>query len=117
MISLSNEVKISREGMTAPLIDFLKEEMNFANSEFFIKKKIGKNTFGTERFFKFVVETENDIIIPRGFIGKTIRFCREKKIEHEFIDERKKQKAIPFPCNAKLREHQRTVVESIAKKD
>jgi superfamily II DNA or RNA helicase len=117
MISLSNEVKISREGMTAHLIDFLKEEMNFANSEFFIKKKIGKNTFGTERFFKFVVETENDIVIPRGFIGKTIRFCRENKIEHEFIDERKKQKAIPFSFNAKLREHQRTVLESIAKKD
>lgn len=117
MIALSNEVKISREGMTAPLTNFLKEELNFTNSEFIIKKKIGRNTFGTERYFKFVEETENEVIVPRGFIGKLIRFCRENKIEHDFIDERKKQKAIPFLFNAQLREHQQAVIESISKKD
>lgn len=82
--------------MTTPLINFLKEELNFTNSEFIIKKKIGKNTFGTERYFKFVEETENEVIVPRGFIGMLIRFCRENKIEHDFIDERKKPKIIPF---------------------
>ena len=116
-ISLSNEARISREGMTTPLINFLKEELNFASTEFIIKKKIGKNTFGTERYFKFVEETENEVFIPRGFIGKLIRFCRENKIEHDFIDERKKQKSIPYLFNAQLRDHQQTVVESIAKKD
>lgn len=117
MIALNNVVKISREGMTAPLINFLKEELNFTNSEFIIKKKIGRNTFGTERYFKFVEETENEVIVPRGFIGKLIRFCRENKIEHDFSDERKKHKAIPFLFNAQLREHQQTTVESISKKD
>ncbi|WP_152269395.1 hypothetical protein [Agriterribacter humi] len=63
--------------MTTPLINFLKEELNFASTEFIIKKKIGKNTFGTERYFKFVGETENEVFVPRGFIGKLIRFCRE----------------------------------------
>ena len=117
VIALNNEVKISRDGMTTPLINFLKEELNFTNSEFIIKKKIGKHTFGTERYFKFVEETENEVIVPRGFIGKLIRFCRENKIEHDFIDERKKHKAISFFFNAKLREYQETVVESITKKD
>jgi superfamily II DNA or RNA helicase len=117
VIALSNEVRISREGMTTSLINFLKEELNFANTEFIIKKKIGKNTFGTERYFKFVEETENEVIVPRGFIGKLIRFCRENKIEHDFIDERKKQKLIPYLFTAQLRDHQQTVVESIAKKD
>ena len=117
VIVLDNIVKISREGMTTPLINFLKEELNFANSEFIIKKKIGRNTFGTERYFKFVEETENEIIVPRGFIGKLIRFCRENKIEHDFIDGRKRQNAISFSFNARLREHQQTVIESISKKD
>jgi superfamily II DNA or RNA helicase len=117
VIALSNEARISREEMTTPLINFLKEELNFASTEFIIKKKIGKNTFGTERYFKFVGETENEVVVPRGFIGKLIRFCRESKIEHDFIDERKKQKLIPYLFNAQLREHQQTVVESIAKKD
>lgn len=117
MIRLNNEVKISRDGMTKPLINFLKEELNFTNSEFIIKKKIGRNTFGTERYFKFVEETENEVVVPRGFIGKLIRFCRENRIEHDFIDERKKHKAIPFLFNAQLREHQQVVIESISKKD
>ena len=116
-ICLNNTVRISREGMPTTLINFLKEELNFANSEFIIKKKIGKSTFGTERYFKLVEETENEVIIPRGFVGKLIRFCREHKIEHDFIDERKKRKASPYSFNAQLREHQQTVIDTIAKKD
>ncbi|MBK9732622.1 MAG: DEAD/DEAH box helicase family protein [Chitinophagaceae bacterium] len=116
-ITLLNEVHISREGITTPLINFLKEELNFTNSEFIIKKKIGKNTFGTERYFKFVEESENEVVIPRGFIGKLIRFCRENKIEHDFVDERERHKAIPFLFNAQLREHQQVAIESISKKD
>jgi len=117
VIYLNNTVRISREGMTTTLINFLKEELNFASTEFIIKRKIGKNTFGTERYFKFVGETENEVVVPRGFIGKLIRFCRENKIEHDFIDVRKKQKLIPYLFNAQLRDHQQTVVESIARKD
>ncbi len=116
-IILCNEVRISREGMTTPMINYLKEELNFTNLEFIIMKKIGKNTFVTERYFKFVEETENEVVVPRGFIGKLIRFCRENKIEHDFIDERKRHKAIPFLFNAQLREYQQTVFESISKKD
>lgn len=116
-ICLNNQVRLSREGMTTALINFLKEELNFASSEFIIKKKIGKNTFGTERYFKFIEETENKVVVPRGFIGKLLRFCRENKIEYDFIDERKKQKGSPYLFNAQLREHQQVVVESISKKD
>lgn len=116
-ICLHNQVRLSREGMTTTLINFLKEELNFASTEFIIKKKIGKNTFGTERYFKFVEETENEVFVPRGFVGKLIRFCRENNIEYDFIDERKKQKAIPYLFNAQLRGHQQAAVESTAKKD
>ena len=116
-ITLNTTVRISRDRMTTPLINFLKEELNFVNSEFIIKKKIGRNTFETERYFKFVKEAENEVIIPRGFIGKLIRFCRENKIEHDFIDERKKKNTVSFSFNAQLREHQETAIESISKKD
>ena len=117
VICLNNTVRISREGMTTALINFLKEELNFANSEFIIKKKIGKNTFGTERYFKLVEETENEIIIPRGFVGKLIRFCRDNKIEYKFVDKRKKLNPILYSFNTQLREHQQTVIDTISKKD
>lgn len=116
-IRLTNVVKINRNAISTSLINFLKEELNFLNTEFLVKKKIGKNTFGTERYFKLIEEKENEVIIPRGFIGKIIRFCRENKIEYDFRDERKKLKEVSLLFNAQLLEHQQIVIDTIAKKD
>ncbi|HQS04281.1 MAG: restriction endonuclease subunit R [Sphingobacteriia bacterium 35-40-8] len=116
-IRLNNSVSLSREGLTTPLNNFLKEELNFANTEFFIKKMTGRNTFGTERYFKLIEETESEVIIPKGFVGKLIRFCKGQNVEFEFQDERLKHKEISFLFNTALREHQQSAIEATAKKD
>ncbi|WP_323822140.1 TOTE conflict system archaeo-eukaryotic primase domain-containing protein [Algoriphagus sp. C2-6-M1] len=116
-ISLKQSIRIQRNGLTIPLINFLKEELNFANSEFFIKKKSGKNTFGIDRYFKLVEEKENEVSIPRGFIGKLLRFCKERNLDFDFQDQRKRNELIPYTFNAKLRRHQSKVIEAVSKKD
>jgi len=116
-ISLNNNIRISRSGLTPALINFLKEELNFANSEFFIKKKSGRNTYETARYFKLVEETESEIFIPRGFIGKLLRFCKESQIEFGFVDARKLNPSISYVFNASLRNHQLGVIETVSKKD
>lgn len=116
-ITLQQNIRIQREGLTTTLINFLKEQLNFVNSEFFIKKKSGKNTYGTERYFKLVEETENEIIIPRGFIGKLLRFCKEQNLDFDFQDKRKLKGEVSFSFNAILRNHQNKVIEAISKKD
>ena len=115
-IRLRNAVYINRSGLTTRLINFLKNELNFANTEFFVKNEIGKSTWGTERFFKMIEETENDIVAPRGFIGKLIRFCREEHIDHDFVDERQKIEPVKFTPSIELREHQKAAVEATTKK-
>lgn len=116
-IRWNNVVKMNRNAIPTLLINFLKEELNFLNSEFIIKKKMGKSTFGKERYFKLIEENENEVTIPKGFIGKIIRFCRENKIEFDFKDERKKLNEVSFLFNAQLREHQQIAINTIAKKD
>jgi superfamily II DNA or RNA helicase len=116
-IILNNVVKINRNGLSTSLINFLKDELNFANTEYFIKKKAGKNTFETERYFQFVEETKNEVIVPRGFLGKLMRFCNENNIGFIFNDTRKKLKNIDFQFNAQLREHQQSAIEIVSKKD
>lgn len=91
--------------------------MNFANTEFIIKKNVGRNTFGTERYFKFIDETESQIIIPKGFVGKVLRFCRDNKIEYNFIDERKLRPTIFFKFNATLRDQQNGTIAVTNKKN
>lgn len=116
-ITLQQNIRIQKDGLSTPLINFLKEELNFANSEFFIKKRSGKNTFGTERYFKIVEENENEVIIPRGFIGKLLRFCKEENLDFDFQDNRKQKTEISFVFNATLRNHQDKVIEAVSKKD
>ncbi len=114
---LDNRIRVNRIAITQPLINFLKEELNFANSEFIIRQKSGKSTFDIPRYFKLVSETEQEVILPRGFIGKLIRFCRETGIDHQFIDNRAKHKPVQFSFQAKLKKHQASILETINRKD
>lgn len=116
-IALGSNLVLSREGLTLPVTNFLKEELNFANTEFIIKKKMGRNTWNTERYFKFIEETETEVIVPKGITGRLLRFCRENGTANEFDDKRKKHKPIHFNFNAPLREFQQPVIESVSKKD
>ena len=117
LITLHQNIRIGRDSLTTPLIDFLKEELNFANTEFFVKKKAGKSTFGTEKYFKLLEEAENEVVLPRGFIGRLLRFCKEKNIDYEFKDERQKKEPVHFSFNATLRSHQEKAISSVVKKD
>lgn len=116
-VILDNFVRLNRAGMTPGLINFLKEELNFANSEYFIKKKTGRNTWGTERYFRFIEETEHEVIVPRGFIGKLLRYCKQQKIDFKFLDERKKQNTVSFSTNLNLRPHQKLAIEAASRKE
>ncbi|TVR79390.1 MAG: DEAD/DEAH box helicase [Chitinophagaceae bacterium] len=116
-IKLNNVVSLNRSGMSPELTNYLKEELNFANSEYFIKKNSGRNTWGTGRYFRFIEETEHEVIIPRGFIGKLLRYCKQQNIDFDFKDERIKHKAVRFTMNLSLRSHQKSVIEVVSRKD
>lgn len=116
-IRLNNMIHLNRPGITPGLISFLKSELNFANSEYFIKKNSGKSTWGTKQYFKFIEETEHEVILPRGFIGKLIRYCRKQKIDFEFQDQRIKHELVEYTTNISLRSHQISAVETTSLKD
>jgi superfamily II DNA or RNA helicase len=116
-IILNNQIQISRTSLPAPLIAFLKEELNFANNEYQAKKNINKNTFGIKRYFKLLNETSESISIPRGFIGRLLRFCKEQHIDYALEDNRKKVEPVTFKGSIQLRAYQMAAQESAAKKD
>ena len=116
-ITLENNVVLDKWNLPPSVATYLKDELNFANSEFFIKKKTGKSTWGTDRYFQSYEETSNALLLPRGFIGNLIRFCREQQIDHEFIDKRKKPDEVEFSAGIALRDHQKKAVSAARKKD
>lgn len=116
-IILNSTISLNRSGLTPTLISFLKNELIFYNTDYIVKKKMGRNTWQTERYFKCVEETENNVILPRGFVGKLIRFCIQKSIDYDFIDERKKINAIDISSTIHLLEHQEKALKIASKKD
>ncbi len=116
-IELDRTITITRNGLPLSLINFLKEELNFLSSEFIIKKKLGKSTWGSERYFRFIEEKDDCVIIPRGMAGRLLRFCRENNIENDFSDNRKKAEPVFFTMDVQLREHQILAVAAASKKD
>jgi len=116
-IVLNNEIHISRIGLPVSLVGFLKEELNFANNEYQVKRNINKNTFGVKRYFKLLNETPESISIPRGFIGKLLRFCKEQQIEYVLEDLRKRAEPVIFKGSIALREYQLPAQQVATKKD
>jgi superfamily II DNA or RNA helicase len=116
-IILSNRVEMQRVQLNAELINFLRDNLNFINSEYIIKKKLGKNTFGTEQYFKILSEKDGKVILPRGFIGKLLRYCKEDNVQYKLHDERKKLTGVRFNFKASLYEHQEFALASVEKKE
>jgi superfamily II DNA or RNA helicase len=116
-IRLNENVYINKNSIPLKLVNFLKDELNFANTEFFVRKNIGKSTHQTRRYFKMIEENGNDLVLPRGFIGKLVRFCKENQIEFEFRDERKKLSEISYKSSITLYDHQVQALDTTVKKD
>lgn len=116
-ICLDNKVHISRSYLPLPLINFLKQELNFVNSEFLIRKKIGRTTWGTQTSFKLLEETSNHISVPKGMVGKILRFCKQQNIELNFEDNRKKISSTSFTSTISLKRFQQVALDATRRKD
>ncbi|PSL19206.1 DEAD/DEAH box helicase [Chitinophaga ginsengisoli] len=115
-IILNNVITIGRSRLPIILINYLREELNFANTEFFIRQKSGKSTFGSKRYFRFIEESGDHIIIPRGFARRLLDFCKDNNIPYRLEDQRKRMPAQPFCFEAKLRDYQQIGVSATENK-
>ena len=78
-INLDSQLHLNRSALKPEMINYLREELNIANSEYFIKKKSGKSTWDTKRFFNLIEDKEFEVIIPRGFAGRLINISDQRR--------------------------------------
>ena len=64
-----------------------------------------------------IEEKENNIEIPRGFIGPLIRYCRQNSIDYEFSDKRKLRDSVELNTSIQLLPHQELAIRQASKKD
>lgn len=116
-IIIQNQIYLKRNQLSKKLIVFLREQLNFYNSDYLIKKNLGKSTFNTEKFFNLIKESENEVMIPRGFSASLVQFCNKENIPFKIIDKRNKRDAVDFESEISLWPHQEIALEKIRKKD
>jgi superfamily II DNA or RNA helicase len=116
-ILINSEIYLKRVQLNQKLIDFLRDNLNFLNSDYIVKKRLGKTAYNIEKYFKLIEETPEGIIIPRGFASSLVKFCNSENIPIKIIDERCKQEEITVNSKIELLPHQEEVLERTETKD
>ncbi|MFA5020668.1 MAG: DEAD/DEAH box helicase family protein [Patescibacteria group bacterium] len=117
IITVAEQICISKVNLPRVLVNYLREELNFVNSEFLIKKKMGLSTYKMERYFKLINSTENNYAIPRGFLNELINFLNEKNIRFTLNDQRNKCEEIKFEIFCKPYDYQLEAVKDVLIED
>lgn len=116
-IIVNNHIKLPKSNLTPVLVQYLRDNLNFFNTEYLIKKRIGISTYQTEKYFKLITEEGEHIYIPRGFLNNLLNFCKEKQISYKTLDQRKLKPATIFKSKIKLYDYQKQAVDEIKDKD
>lgn len=116
-ITLDNQISLPKSSLNPALIHFLKNNLNFFNNEYLIKKRLGISTYQTEKYFKLINETSENILIPRGFADQLLNFCSEQNTKYKIIDKRKLKSPVKFKSKINLYDYQEEAVKDIEKKD
>ena len=95
-IIIQNQIFLKRNQLSKKLIAFLREQLNFYNSDYLAKKNLGKSTFNTEKFFNLISESDHEIMIPRGFSSPLVQFCQKEGIPFKIVDRRSKKSQYRF---------------------
>ena len=114
---IKNQIFLKKHQLSRQLIRFIREQLNFFNSDYLIKKNLGKSTYKTEKYFNLVEESEKEIMIPRGFALDLINFCKQKNIPFRVIDQRVKQEEVNFQSDIELTSAQEKALETSRDKD
>lgn len=108
---LNNEIKIKKIWLTPRIVKYLREHLNFFNTEYLIKQKMGISTYQTEKYFKLMRDDEEYVHLPRGFLQPLIMFFKEKKIKYTITDERETRRIIPFTSKINLYAYQQIALD------
>ena len=116
-IQINGQIYLKRLQLNKKLIEFLRENLNFLNSDYLVKKNMGRSTFNLEKYFRLIEETPDGVIIPRGFVANLVSFCKQENLPFKIIDNRKKLDFVDFDSEIDLLPHQELAIEKTLDKD
>jgi len=117
IVSVANQIVLPRSALVPELVGFLKEELNFVNTEYLTKRRLGKSTYKVEKYFKLIEESGDVILIPRGFLGRLVGFLNDSSIGHSVRSDHPPFTEVTFKSSIRLTPNQSEVVRSVLNRD
>ncbi|MEK7525187.1 MAG: DEAD/DEAH box helicase family protein [Patescibacteria group bacterium] len=110
-IHLGKMISIAKTDLAPELSSFLKKELNFLNPGFVIKERMGLSTYKTERFFKLIQESADQISLPRGFLTQLLGYCHLKNIDYVLEDDRLNLPKTTFKSKIEAYDYQQEIID------
>ncbi|MEK7639789.1 MAG: DEAD/DEAH box helicase family protein [Patescibacteria group bacterium] len=112
-LRLDSGIHIMKSTLDKETVNFLREELNFPNLDYWLKKRLGKSVYQTEKFFRLIEEEDEDVILPRGFLSELTDHFRTRGIPFVIQDQRPSLPELEFSSVIKLRPTQSEVIDRV----
>lgn len=109
-ISVGQNITLNKSQLNGALIGYLKEELNFLNTEYLTKKRLGMSLYQVQKYFRLIDEADKTISLPRGFLSRLLKFLYENSIKYEVGFVALKLSSTKFKSNIKLTDQQEQIV-------
>jgi len=116
-VVVGNQIALARSKLSPESVTFLKEELNFLNTEYLTKRRLGKSTYNVQKYFKLIEESGDAVSIPRGFLNRFVTFLNEHAIGHSVRYDYPSLDEVPFKSCIELTPFQTKVVDSALQHD
>ncbi|EFK95071.1 Type III restriction enzyme, res subunit:DEAD/DEAH box helicase [sediment metagenome] len=113
VITVNNLITLNRSQLSQSIIEFLKEKLNFLNTEYLTRKRLGKSVYQVQKYFRLVEENGELVTLPRGFLEELISFLKENDIKYKVENEHPTFPKVSFTSNIVLRPEQGVLVDGV----
>jgi superfamily II DNA or RNA helicase len=111
ILTLRSGIHVSKKLLDKTTVNFIREELNFPNLDYWLKKRLGKSVYQTEKFFRLIEEDGEQVILPRGFLSKFTDYLRSRNVPFLIRDEQTSSSEISFSPTIVLRPEQASAVD------
>lgn len=111
-VRVGQNITLQKRQLNGATIGFLKEHLNFLNTEYLTKKRLGMSLYQTQKYFRLIDENDKTVSLPRGFLSRLLKFLYEEGIKYEVIFSTLKLGNCKFKSEIKLTDIQDKMVKS-----
>lgn len=116
-IIISSYISIPKSYIFPELANFLSKNLNFFNTEYVIKQKMGLSVHNIEKFFKTIQSTDETVLIPRGFLQNLTNYFKDHNVPFIIQDNRLKKDLVKLKSTFKLFDYQSEAISTLKDKD